>query len=81
MDRELFTVAEAAVALEMQPGSVRDAIARGKMAAIRIGGSDKRAGMLFVHRDQIEAYRETYRERRGRYHRRRRGTDTISPET
>ncbi len=74
------TVAEAAHHLGMTPGAVRDAIAKGKLTAVRIGGGEQRAGLLLIAADQIEAYRRTYRDRRGKYARQRTGqgeTDDI----
>jgi len=56
---------------QLTPGAVRDAIAKGKLAAVRIGGGGQRAGLLLIADDQIEAYRRTYRDRRGKYARQR----------
>jgi len=72
MDTTMRTVAEAAHRLGMTPGAVRDAIAKGKLAAVRVGGGEQRAGLLLIADDQIEAYRRTYRDRRGKYARQRR---------
>ncbi len=44
----------------------------GKLAAVRIGGGEQRAGLLLIADDQIEAYRRTYRDWRGKYARQRR---------
>lgn len=65
------TVAEAAHHLGMTSGAVRDAIAKGKLTAVRVGGGTQRAGLLLIADDQIEAYRRTYRDRRGKYPRQR----------
>ncbi len=66
------TVAEAAHHLGLTAGAVRDAIAKGKLTAVRVGGGAQRAGLLLIADDQIEAYRRTYRDRRGKYARQRR---------
>ncbi|GEM_PF-4279668 len=71
MDTTLRTVTEAAHQLGMTPGAVRDAIAKGKIAAVRVGGGEQRAGLLLIADDQIEAYRRLYRDRRGKYARQR----------
>jgi len=71
MDTTMRTVAEAAHHLGMTAGAVRDAIAKGKLTAVRIGGGERRAGLLLIADDQIEAYRRTYRDQRGKYARRR----------
>jgi len=71
MDTTMRTVAQAAHHLGMTPGAVRDAIAKGKLAAVRVGGGGQRAGLLLIADEQIEAYRRTYRDRRGKYARRR----------
>lgn len=71
METTLRTVTEAAKDLGMTPGAVRDAIAKGKIAAVRVGGGEQRAGLLLIADDQIEAYRRTYRDRRGKYARQR----------
>ncbi len=65
------TVAQAAHHLGMTAGAVRDAIAKGKLTAVRVGGGEQRAGLLLIADDQIEAYRQTYRDRRGKYARQR----------
>lgn len=71
MDTTLRTVTEAAHHLGMTPGAVRDAIAKGKIAAVRVGGGEQRAGLLLITDDQIAAYRRLYRDRRGKYARQR----------
>jgi excisionase family DNA binding protein len=71
MERDVFTVTEVAEELGIKPGAVRDAIARGKIEAIRTGGHGQRAGHLLIMRDQIEKYRQEYRGKRGKYPRRR----------
>ena len=57
MEDELLTIEQAAAALGIKPGSIRDQIVKGKITPIRIGGRGERAGMLFVHRSEIERYR------------------------
>lgn len=59
----MLTVAQAASELGIQPGAVRDAIARGSMQAIRVGGRGVRAGLLLIQRHELERY---LREIRGR---------------
>ncbi len=71
MDTNLRTVTETAKHLGMTPGAVRDAIAKGKMEAVRVGGGEQRPGLLLMTDDQIEAYRRLYRDRRGKYARQR----------
>ncbi len=63
-------VTEAARTLGIAPGSVRDAIARGKLAATRKNGSEKRAGYLLIAREEVERYRKENLGKRG----------TASPE-
>jgi Helix-turn-helix domain len=60
-------VHEVAEALGIQPGAVRDAVARGKLAAIRKGGQGKRAGFLLFAREEVERYRRESRGMRGKY--------------
>lgn len=59
----MLTVTQAAESLGITPGAVRDAIARKMLAAIRTGGSAKKAGHLLIMVDEVERYR---REQLGR---------------
>lgn len=61
----MLTVAQAARELDIQPGAVRDAIARGRMAAVRIGGGGVRAGMLLIERRELERYQREIKGRPG----------------
>lgn len=70
MDTSLYTVVEAAAQLNLTPGAVRDAIARGKIIPLRLGGRGKQAGMLLVPGEQIALYRERHLGKRGAYRRR-----------
>lgn len=67
MESELMDVHEVAEALGIQPGAVRDAVARGKLAVIRKGGQGKRAGFLLFEREEVERYRRENLGRRGQY--------------
>lgn len=58
-------VVETAETLGITPGAVRDAVARGKLAAIRKGGTEKRAGYLLIERTEIERYRVENLGKRG----------------
>ncbi|MDQ2785157.1 MAG: helix-turn-helix domain-containing protein [Chloroflexota bacterium] len=49
-------MAEAAQQIGIHPGAVREAITRGRIDAIRVGGGEKRAGLLLIHRDEINRY-------------------------
>ena len=53
---DLMTVTEAAALLGMRAGSVRAAIRRGRLPAVRLGNR-----LLVVDRDDVEAYRHTSR--------------------
>lgn len=77
MDTSLYTVVEAAAQLSITPGAVRDAIARGKIVPLRLGGRGKQAGMLLLPGEQIALYRERYLGKRGTY-RRRDGTEDAA---
>jgi len=63
-----MNVTEAADALGIQPGAVRDAIARGRLTAIRKGGGEQRAGFLLIERSEIERYRQEHLGKRGVAH-------------
>lgn len=52
----MLTVAQAAQELGIQPGAVRDAVARGSLTAIRVGGRGVRAGLLLIQRGELERY-------------------------
>ncbi len=71
----LLTVVEAAASLGVQPGTIRDAVARELMQAERVGGTPKKAGMLFIRRSEIERYR---RERLGKRGKRGRQKEDIA---
>ncbi len=58
-----LTVIEVAASLGIQPGAIRDAVARGVIQADRLGGTAKKAGMLLIRRSEMERYR---RERLGK---------------
>jgi len=58
---EMLTVEEAAQLIGIQPGSVRTAIADGRLPAIRFG---KR--VLMINRADAERYRDTPKDRGGR---------------
>ncbi|MGI8687652.1 MAG: helix-turn-helix domain-containing protein [Thermomicrobiales bacterium] len=61
----MLTVAQAASELGIQPGAVRDAIARGSMQAIRVGGRGVRAGLLLIQRQELERYHRDIKGRPG----------------
>lgn len=61
----VLTVTQVADELGITPGAVRDAIARGAMAAIRTGGSEKKAGHLLVLVDEVERYHREQRDKPG----------------
>lgn len=65
MGTSLRTVVEAAAQLHITPGAVRDAIARGRMIPVRLGGRGKHAGMLLIPDEQIALYRERHLGKRG----------------
>ncbi len=64
-----MNVQQAAQELGITPGAVRDAIARGKITAIKQAGTEKKAGYLLIHDDEIARYRTTYLGTRGKYRR------------
>ncbi len=63
---EMLTVTQAAEELEIAPGAVRDAAARGSLHAERFGGGTTRAGLLLFRRSEVERYRRENRGRPGR---------------
>jgi len=67
MEWPFMNVTEAADALGIQPGAVRDAIARGRLTAIRKGGG-QRAGFLLIERGEIEHYWQEHLGKRGVAH-------------
>ncbi len=60
-----MNVSEVAGELGITPGAVRDAIARGRMAAIRKGGGEQRAGFLLIEKTEVERYRNEVLGKRG----------------
>lgn len=60
-----MNVSEVADELGIKPGAVRDAIARGRMAAIRKGGGGQRAGFLLIETTEVERYRREHLGKRG----------------
>ncbi len=60
-----MNVSEVAEELGIKPGTVRDAIARGRMQAIRKGGGNERAGFLLIERTEMERYRREHLGKRG----------------
>ncbi len=60
-----MNVMEAAESLGIKPGAVRDAIARGRLKAIRKGGGEQRAGFLLIERTEVERYRAQHLGKRG----------------
>ncbi len=60
-----MNVSETAQELGITPGAVRDAIARGRMQAIRKGGGEQRAGFLLIERTEVERYRAEHLGKRG----------------
>ncbi len=71
----LLTISEAAASLGVQPGAIRTAVSRELMQAERVGGTVRKAGMLFVRRSEIERYR---RERLGKRGKRSRQKEDIA---
>ena len=65
MDEKLLTVTQAAQKIGIQPGALRDTIARGRIQVIRVGGQGKRAGFTFIHRTEVDRYIEEVRGKRG----------------
>lgn len=61
----MLTVTQAASELGIQPGAVRDAIARGSMQAIRVGGRGVRAGLLLIQRHELERYQRDIKGKPG----------------
>lgn len=61
----MLTVAQAASELSIQPGAVRDAIARGSMQAVRVGGRGVRAGLLLIQRHELERYQRDIKGKPG----------------
>jgi len=59
----LLTITQAAEELGIEPGTLRTQVSKGKVAAISVGGKGQRAGLLLIHRDELERYR---RERSGK---------------
>jgi len=62
----MLTITEAAASLGVQPGTIRTAVSRGLMQPERIGGTPKKAGMLFIRRSEIERYRRERLGKRGK---------------
>ncbi len=60
-----MNVSEVAEALGITPGSVRNAVANGKMTAIRKGGGGQRAGFLLIERTEMERYKRDHLGKRG----------------
>jgi len=65
MEMPYINVSEAAHELGIKPGAVRDAIARGRLTAIRKGGGAERAGFLLIERTEVERYRAEHLGKRG----------------
>lgn len=61
----MLTVTQAASELGIQPGAVRDAIARGSMQAVRVGGRGVRAGLLLIQRHELERYQREIKGKPG----------------
>jgi len=61
--KDWLTVEQASEEIGIEPGAVRDAVARGSLHAERLGGGRTRAGLLLIERDEIARY---LRENRGR---------------
>ena len=81
MDTSLRTVIEATAQLHITPGAVRDAIVRGRIIPVCLGGRGKRAGMLLIPDAQLALYRERYLGKRGRYHRGKKDAEAILDTT
>ncbi len=62
---DMLTVTQAASELGIQPGAVRDAIARGSMQAVRVGGRGVRAGLLLIQRHELERYQRDIKGKPG----------------
>jgi len=65
MEMPFMNVSEVAEELGIKPGTVRDAIARGRLNAIRKGGGTERAGFLLIERTEVERYRAEHLGKRG----------------
>jgi excisionase family DNA binding protein len=65
MEMPYMNVSEVAEALGITPGAVRKAVADGKIAAIRKGGGEQRAGFLLIEKTEVERYRAEHLGRRG----------------
>jgi excisionase family DNA binding protein len=65
MEMPYMNVSEVAEALGITPGAVRKAVADGKIAAIRKGGGEQRAGFLLIEKAEVERYRAEHLGRRG----------------
>ncbi len=65
MDDKLLTVTQAAERIGIQAGALRDAIARGRLEVIRVGGQGKRAGFTFIHEDEVDRYIAEVKGKRG----------------
>ncbi len=62
-----MNVQQAAKELGITPGAVRDAISRGKITALKQAGTEKKAGYLLIHEDEIARYAKEIRGTRGKY--------------
>ena len=68
----MLTVQQASDELQIKPGAVRDAVARGRLTPVRVGGGEggksgkARAGLLLFARAEIARYRAEHLGRRGR---------------
>jgi len=65
VEPNVLTVSQIAKRWGIQPGAVRDAIARGRLIAIHDGGSEKKAGHLLVMIDEVERYEREVKGKRG----------------
>jgi excisionase family DNA binding protein len=65
MDDKLLTVAQAAERIGITTGALRDAIARERLAVIRVGGGGKRAGFTLIHEDEVNRYVAEIKGKRG----------------
>ena len=63
----MLTINQAAKELGIEPGTLRRQVSLGKISAIRVGGGPKgKAGLLIIHRDEIERYRREQSGKVGR---------------